>query len=471
MKNQRLILPLLVFLLFSSSSALFGQGGPDNTPVVQYTQGKITSGLPYGRHFFIKGTSKLPNGAYADKVRVRLWPTGRRFFNRKKQARPLDANETAQIFAEPPLDSAVWFADRAVDTLFFKLYISRSLDIASEYMLEFTFYERMKFELSENDKDVILANIGDRVYRYFRDKGGIQASVIKKIIDEEVNKTLTNVDSYGENFPGMQAKSEYQIKLQPGTEEQLAKRIGSYTSSQALVEMLDLEIQTIENDLKNMDSNSDDFKNAQEELNNLKQQREDARTNVGNLKEDLPKILNIIREQYIETYASYVIPQPNELSKTQLEAVRLGSSFGAGAVGLNFLNEDARDLDVFGYTAIKFYLFPVDKRISDPYINDLFFINRLSLLVGISISGDLNYKGNTLEKAIGVYPVGGISYDVNRFLSIDLGGTLFRQNSLSPLTNANQVRVAPIIGINFDADLFNRFKTLGQGEPYVIPGN
>jgi len=119
----------------------------------------------------------------------------------------------------------------------------------------------------------------------------------------------------------------------------------------------------------------------------------------------------------------------------EVDAIRIGTAFGGALVGLN-LPDESRSFDALGYSALKFYLRPVDKRLPQR-----------------------------------VYPLLGISFDVNRYMSIDLAGTLFAQPSLSPLTQNTNLRVGPVLGINFDGDLFNRFQTLFSGNQYQVnPG-
>lgn len=455
------------------STAAWGQSAPGNTiPTVLYEQGKIIGSLPYGRYFYIKGNTKLPNNKRADKVRVRIWDSGRSKLMRSKGLPALDATQMGGIMASAPLDSATWNADRATDTLFFYLYMNRNLNFSSEYLLEFTFYEQEEFLLTSAQKEEVFQQVENRVFDQFKAKGGISQNDIQRLISEEVSLYfqlgISDSDlNAGETFA---QKPQTSVKLVPGAIEKLSNEIGKYSSSFRLIEELDLEIKQAESDLKNLTPGTREYEDVQQVIIDFKKQQSDARARVGELRDKLPELLEPIRTQEVEVSSSYVITNPSELSVTDLQAIRIGSSFGSGIVGLNFLEED-RGYDVFGYSALKFYFLPVDKRVADPYLTNRFFINRLSLLVGFSINREINYNGSLLQRPIGFYPVAGLSYDINRYLSVDLAATMFKQQSLSSLTQAQTIRFGPVIGINFDADLFNRVDALITGEQYNInPG-
>jgi len=90
-------------------------------------------------------------------------------------------------------------------------------------------------------------------------------------------------------------------------------------------------------------------------------------------------------------------------------------------------------------------------------------------MLGVATSGSLEYRGQDLVKPIGITPVAGISYDFNRYFSLDLAATVFRQPSTSPLSSQKKTRFAPILGFTFDLDAFNRVKSLTGGEgPYNV---
>ncbi len=161
----------------------------------------------------------------------------------------------------------------------------------------------------------------------------------------------------------------------------------------------------------------------------------------------------------------------NSFSSTGYNAINIGTAYGASLVFLNPPDPTAFDsadpfaqmeLNLITYLGAKFYFSKVDKAlfIQDPYplIRD-----RFSLLVGARATGRLNYRGATFGNVIGVQPIVGLSFDLNRALSLDAGMVLFSEESLSPLNSLSRVRTAPFIGISLDANAFNGVKNLLTG--------
>lgn len=449
----------LTLLLIGAFPRLIAQEPATSLETVLFDQGNIIGTLPYGRYFFIEGSTKLPYDGRADKVTVSIW--------RGKKLRGTKDIIKAQ---DLPLISTSWVADRSDDISKFRLYINQPLELMEEYILEFIFYERLSFNLTENQKNEIIQSISQKVFDEVKRQQGIGKTAIKNIINGEVYSYLGTLDDYATYFPtGTDLNSEAgQVPISEATLEHLSRQIGSYSTKLLIVKELTEQIKTVKDDLKNAVPGSTNYNNIQEELDNFIEQKRIAQEEFDALRDSLPNMLVVVREKLVETFTSYVITSPEIASVTELQALKIGTTFGGGLVGLNFQNEQARDLDVLSYTALKFYLSPVDKRIKDPYLDNRFFISRLSILLGFSLTQEINYKGASLDRALGFYPVAGLSYDLNRYISIDLGGTLFKQQSLSPLTNTDEIRVAPILGITFDADLFNRMRAVFGGEAYKI---
>jgi|GEM_PF-3394165 len=156
--------------------------------------------------------------------------------------------------------------------------------------------------------------------------------------------------------------------------------------------------------------------------------------------------------------------------RTAIDKVRFGTAFGASSARLNAFSGGDKQWSAFGYFALKYYLRPVDKGLKEPYLNRHWFWGKSAIFVGLKAVGDLEYKGSTLNNLFGTKPVLGFSYDLNRFVSLDLGTVLFSQNSVRPLLNdKKQFRAAFTIGLSFDPDLINRMKALFSNEKYKIP--
>lgn len=156
-------------------------------------------------------------------------------------------------------------------------------------------------------------------------------------------------------------------------------------------------------------------------------------------------------------------------SSTGFDAINIGTAYGVSAVGLNFGRPAGggsggftladTEPDLITYLGVKFYFSRVDKslRIADPYPLPR---DRFSLLAGIKVSGQLNYRGADLGNVIGVQPVLGLSFDFNRAMSLDAGFIFFEQETLSPLTSYARLRAAPFAGLSIDANAFNAVRKL-----------
>lgn len=176
---------------------------------------------------------------------------------------------------------------------------------------------------------------------------------------------------------------------------------------------------------------------------------------------------------------SFAVGENSDLvPSTGYDAINIGTAYGVGLVGLNFpdpttlgsndpfaLTEPA----LVSYIGVKFYFSQVDKAffIEEPYP---LFRDRLSLMVGVKATGDLNYRGNSLGKVLAVQPVTGLSVDINRVMSLDAGFVLFGEPSLSPFLDRNRLRVAPFIGLSLDANVFNATRNLITGNS-LYPGS
>jgi hypothetical protein len=153
---------------------------------------------------------------------------------------------------------------------------------------------------------------------------------------------------------------------------------------------------------------------------------------------------------------------PANYPSTGYNAINIGTAYGVGLVGLNFPNLfepgttdfGATEPNLITYLAGKFYFNRIDRArfIENPYP---LFRDRFSMLLGIRATGNLNYRGQPLSNVIGVQPVGGLCFDLNRTLSLDLGLIFFSEASLSPLDDTQRLRMAPFLGLSIDANAFN----------------
>lgn len=467
----RTLLPLLsLFLLWGSFSLKAQEKTP---PEIVYEQGKIIGSLPYGRHFFIIGDSKLPNGAVADKVQVQVWPTGAIKFRRNQELPDPPDEILAALEQKEPLIMAEWTSSKAKNPEQFRLYINTTLRPRTEYFVRFSYFKSQEFLLTEEEKQEILLNTTARAISQFRISEQITGTELKDIINDETQSILERRLNLSENqfLEGSNLKRNDilpDISFDAKTLLDLSEILGKMASKKRLIE---LNNNTIANEIKPVldegpEADSLTYATALEEQKTLEKENLERRAEIDSLRLVMVDRMEVIRRQLVRVVSELSLLQPNAYSVSELDAVNIGTSFGGSVVGLNMTNRDQRAFDVFSYSAVKFHLLPVDKSINEPYL-DVFFINRLSFLVGISFAGNINYNGDELEPAMGFFPILGGSYDFSRYFSIDIGATLFEQNELGGLSNAKKLRVGPVLGISFDFDLLNRFQSTFSGEKYI----
>ncbi len=462
-----------LLIILSSIWSLPFQANAQQPPEVVYEQGKIIGSLPYGRHFYIIGNSKLPNGAPADKVAVEIWDTGNLKLKRTTDISRPSAEVLQRITGQPPIVEAEWNASKALDTDLFKVYINKTLKVRTQYFVRISFYKNFIFQLSEEEKNEILLNTTENAFTYYRSNNEIDSRTLSGFINQQTKAILQRKLNLDENqfLAGSDRKRTDvlpDVTFDKSTLDDLATILGRMSSKQNLIEQnnktIAFEIKPV---LDQAPEGSEDFELALEEQRAIERQTDRLKNEKDSLRLLLLEELKIIKKQLVRVSSEFSIVQPEDYSVAELDAVNIGTSFGAAVVGLNFPSTDDREFEAFGYTALKFHFMPVDKRINDPYL-DVFFISRLSFVVGVSFSNNFDYKGDELKSVIGFYPVLGLSYDVNRYFGFDLGATMFRQDSLSPLTDSDRLRVGPVIGLTLDIDLMNRFKSLFSSQQYLV---
>jgi hypothetical protein len=166
-------------------------------------------------------------------------------------------------------------------------------------------------------------------------------------------------------------------------------------------------------------------------------------------------------------------PNDNYVPSTGYNAINIGTAYGVGLVGLNFPDlfppepqPFARtELNLITYLGAKFYFSQIDKArfVADPYP---LFRDRLSMLLGVRVTGELNYRGRNFQNVIGVQPVAGLSLDLNRALCLDLGFIFFSEASLTPFNDIQRLRTAPFVGLSLDANAFNAVRNLLDATNY-----
>lgn len=143
------------------------------------------------------------------------------------------------------------------------------------------------------------------------------------------------------------------------------------------------------------------------------------------------------------------------------ERLRFGTALGVGAA---FLGSDLQpeEAATFGAASLKFYLYPVDKRLPDPYFGRP-IASRWSLVIGAVRGGGIRYRGQEQEKVAGsLYPLLGAGFDLTRDITLQGGALFFRQPI--PAGVSTPARSSPegalFVSLGLDLDLGNRISDL-----------
>lgn len=478
-------IPYYLLLAFLFPSYAFGQAITTPTtatgeavPVVKFEQGNIIGSLPYGRHFYIQGSLAQPGNAVADQVAVEIYDTGKiGIFKKNKVVPTLSEDDISRIVArkENLMATSSWNAYEAATTANpkptqFSVYINTPLKFSHRYLVKFSYSKIFNYTLTEVEKDTILSQLERETYQIFNNTGEVVVETIQQKLNDLVIAALKlKVEAAGDSYFDLDKIRQNFKPVTATSIQQLGNIIPELAGYQLNIQDLQGDIERLEKRKASLTAaDSSDLVSLNSVIASKKSDLATEKKTKTAKETQLSNYLQLIKNQLITIGQSYAVGGSNETSVTELQSIQIGSSFGSGFVGLNFNDAASRDFDAFSYTALKFYFLPVDKRIADPYLDDVFLLNRLSFIFGIATNGQFNYKGVSLQKALAVTPVVGFGYDFSRYFSIDIGATIFQQTAVSPFSNAEITRVGPVIGLNFDVDIFNRFSSLFTGDKYSI---
>ncbi|MGK0366190.1 MAG: hypothetical protein ACI85O_003263 [Saprospiraceae bacterium] len=471
MKTKYLFLTLLSVL--SVFTPLLAQ---DNIPTVQIEQGELIGSLPYGRHFYVTGSAILPSGDVASSVVVRLYKTKVRHLSRNKKNVKELTDKQKNIYTEKRtnneflVEESTWEHYLDKDAENFRVYINKPLRFAVEYIMEISYSRRYDFDFSGEEKNEILDRVVERAQEVFTINGVLTSEETAAYLNSAVLGAMRQqVEASGENFYGFDKSLDANPIINQSSLDILTNEyLNVIGPMKANLGKSQVKLEEAEKDLEEAED-EDDEESAQDDIDKFTKRIRSAKRNIAELETNLESKLDIIKKQLAVVSVDRPAGTTRPTAITELDVIKVGTAIGGGAIFFNPRNSETRESNAIAYTALKFYFLPVDKRIDKPYLTSYPFINRASIMLGVATSGSLEYRGQQLDKPLGLTPVVGISYDVNRYFSLDLAATVFRQPSTSTLSSQKKTRFAPILGFTFDVDAFNRIKSMTGGKgPYNV---
>jgi len=174
---------------------------------------------------------------------------------------------------------------------------------------------------------------------------------------------------------------------------------------------------------------------------------------------------NVTFDALVTRSAVVRVKQSPEIKIEDEETVRFSPVIGFAFTPLN-VNRDI-DWRLVGVIGIKYYLQPVDKRVSNPYLaGDR---SKWSIMGGVVAGNDLNYKGQVLNNAaFSTKPTIAVGWDWGRLLGINVGALFFLQSHVNSIESGSRLRTSPYVALTIDADLFNRLQSMFAGQKYKI---
>lgn len=504
-KTEKYLL-LLLLVLGIVCQPLMGQSNIADIPVVEFKNRSFQKDIPYGRPFFIK-TPIYFDGNKSNICAVKIWWDG------------AAARDTAYAYD--------WIHKEDARTEF-ELKVNKGLKLDEDHYFQFIYL----MEESYSPDQKILQKIIHRSRQFYKEHrlsitGYNVDTLIQNIEDELIRSSEYTSITFGDRGQIALKSNEVNLFSFPITTSKGVVEADDFAllvREQSLLEeeeerkkRLLIELRANQNEytslLENLANNNSSLA---EQLGRVKDfiqsgnYKNTSRYDVNKIQDiscdsPCPQTLRSIASLYLNTsrverqiathtrnitYWNDKIGTLSEIvvagvkiseiftsksrvtikDKATLDKVKIGTAFGGSFAfpntsSLNVINEPS----TYGYFALKFYLKPIDRGLIDPYLSDAPILNRTSIFVGLKALGDLRYKGTTLGNVFGTQPVVGISYDIHRNFSIDIGTVLFTQKSVYPLINKDSPpRAALTIGLSFDPDLINRFRSLFTDDKYKL---
>lgn len=168
-------------------------------------------------------------------------------------------------------------------------------------------------------------------------------------------------------------------------------------------------------------------------------------TKVTNARREIQKIFDDIKTLYTSVGT---VTSTSSTGATDIDGVIVSTTYGIGVVSL-----DKNTIEWFRFFGVNIRLDGFDNRLpgKEAYHSGW---SRLSLMIGISTTSDMQYKGNALENTrLGIKPVIGFNWEPVKHLNIGAGAISFIQESTSESQKDPKIR--PYVSLSFDFNLFN----------------
>ena len=141
------------------------------------------------------------------------------------------------------------------------------------------------------------------------------------------------------------------------------------------------------------------------------------------------------------------------IEDTKLDATRIGTHYGVGAIFLENSSNSVVELSQFVAINIRFGAY--DNRLPG---SDAFKTcwSRFSFVFGMSTTGNLEYKGQPLTNTrIGIKPMFGLSFQPVKHMDISLTTIAFNQESISLEQSYTVTKFRPMLSVAFDFNAVN----------------
>lgn len=162
-------------------------------------------------------------------------------------------------------------------------------------------------------------------------------------------------------------------------------------------------------------------------------------------RDEIQKIFDNIKSLYT---AVATVQSTVSTGETDIEGIKISTTYGIGVVQL-----DQNTIEWFRFLGINLRLDGFDNRLPGKEAYHSYW-SRFSVMLGISTTSDMQYKGDRLENTrLGIKPVVGIIWEPIKHMNVGIGAISFIQESASESHKDPKLR--PYVSLSFDFNLFN----------------